>query len=63
MCWHVYASNGEDWELFKDLGRMEPEHYISLNDNASPMVHLPRKIPIGLCEKLEKELDSMEKLV
>ena len=48
-------------ELFKDLGRMEPEHHIKLNDNASPIAHPPRKIPIGICEKLKKELDSMEK--
>ena len=46
-------------ELFKGLGRME--HHIKLNDNASPIVHPPRKIPIGLCKKLNKELDSMGK--
>ena len=39
---------------------MEPEHHIKLNDNAAPIVHPPRKIPIGLCEKLKKELRSME---
>ena len=48
-------------ELFKGSGRMEPEHQIKLNDNASPIVHAPRKIPIGLPGKLKKELDSMEK--
>ena len=48
-------------ELFKGLGRMDPEHHIKLNDNESPIVHLPKKIPIGLREKLKKELDSMDK--
>ena len=32
---------------------MEPEHHIKLNDNASPIVHPPRKIPIDLGEKLK----------
>ena len=40
-------------EFFKGLGRMEPEHHIKLNDNASPIVHPSRKIPIGLGEKLK----------
>ena len=46
-------------KLFKGLGRLEPEHHIKLNDNASPIVHPLRKIPIGLREKLKKELNSM----
>ena len=40
---------------------MEPEHCIKLNDNASPIVHPQKKIPIGLWEKLKKEFESMEK--
>ena len=36
-------------ELLKGLGRMEPETHIRLNGNASPILHPPRKIPIGLC--------------
>ena len=48
-------------KLFNGLGRMEPEHHIKLNDEVSPKVHPPRKIPMGLREKLKKELDSMEK--
>lgn len=48
-------------ELFKGLGGVEPEHHIKLNGNASPVIHPPMKISIGLHGKLKKELDSMEK--
>ena len=48
-------------ELFKGLGRTKPEHHIKLNDNNSPIVPPPRKILIGLHEKLKKEWDCMEK--
>ena len=46
--------------LFKGLGIMEPEHHIKLNVNITPVVHPPRKIPVGLRDQLKKELDSME---
>ena len=47
--------------FFKGLRRMEPEHHIKLNGDVSPIVYPPRKVPIGLCEKLKEELDSTEK--
>ena len=47
-------------DLFKGLGRMEPEHHIKLNDNTVPIVHPPRKIPIGLCENLKKRIGQHE---
>ena len=46
--------------LFNGLGIMEPEHHIKLNVNTTPVVHPPRKIPVGLRDQLKKELDSME---
>ena len=47
--------------LFKGLGKMEPEHPIKLKDDISPKVHLPRKIPANLLEKIKEELGNMEK--
>ena len=46
--------------LFKGFRIMEPEHHITLNVNATPVVHPPRKIPMGLRDQLKKELDSMD---
>ena len=48
-------------KLFKSLESMIPELHIKLNDNTSPIVLPSWKIPIGLLEKLKKELDNMEK--
>ena len=48
-------------ELFKGLGKIEPEHHIKLNDNPSTIVHPPMKIPIGLHEKVKKEFENIEK--
>ena len=31
--------------IFKGLGKMEPEHHIKLKEDISPKVHPPRKIP------------------
>ena len=48
--------------LFKGLGKMEPEHHIKLKEKISPKVHPPRKIPASLWEgEIKEELDNMEK--
>ena len=39
--------------LFKGLGIMELEHHIKLNVDATPVVHPPRKIPMGLRDQKE----------
>ena len=39
--------------LFKGLGIMEPEHHMKLNVNATPVVHPPRKITMGLRDQKE----------
>ena len=49
--------------LFKGLGNMEPEHHIKLNEDISPNVHPPRKIPASLREKIKEELANMEKFL
>ena len=45
-----------------DLGKLEPEHHIRLQEDMPPVVHPPRKIPAGLRDKLKDELDRMEKM-
>ena len=47
--------------LFKGLGKIEPEHHIKLKKDISPKVHPPRKIPASLQQKIKEELDNMEK--
>ena len=47
--------------LFKGVGKIEPEHHIKLKKDISPEVHPPRKIPASLQQKIKEELDNMEK--
>ena len=51
---HMYPT------LFKGLGIMELGHHVKLNVDTTPVVHPPKKIPMGLRDQLKKELDSME---
>ena len=48
-------------EVFTGLGKLSPEHHISLREDAEPVIHPPRKIPVTLRNKLKKESDEMEK--
>ena len=41
-------------DKFKDF-----EYHITLEDNAKPVIYPPRKIPLALQPKLDKELDEM----
>ena len=47
--------------LFKGLGKIEPEHHIKLKEDISPKVHPPRKKPASLREKVKEEMNNMEK--
>ena len=47
-------------EIFDGVGLFSGECEIHLKENATPVVHPPRRVPIALCEKLKAELDNME---
>ena len=47
--------------VFKGLGKLEPEHHIEIKEDSTPVIHASRKIPATLREKVKKELDEMEK--
>ena len=47
-------------EVFTGIGRLEPPYHIQLEENATPVIHAPRKIPVSLRSKVRKELDEME---
>jgi len=50
---HTYA------DVFEGIGRLPGECEIRIKDNAIPIVHPPRKVPIAIREKLKSELDRM----
>ena len=47
-------------ECISGIGKFKDcEYHITLEDNAIPVIHPPRKIPLALQPKLDKELDEM----
>lgn len=48
--------------MFEGLGSFPRVHKIQLKPNVNPVIHPPRKVPIALRDKLEKELERMESL-
>ena len=48
-------------EIFNGLGKLTEEHHIHINENATLVIHPPKKIPVALQGRLKKELDTMEK--
>ena len=48
--------------VFKQgVGRLAGEYHIRLKDNANPVQHAPRRVPVALREQLKKTLDNMVK--
>ena len=48
-------------EIFNGLGKLTEEYHLHTNENATPVIHPPRKIPVALRDRLKKELDTMER--
>ena len=49
-------------DVFEGLGSFPGVHKIQLKPEVDPVIHPPRKVPIALRDKLEKELERMESL-
>ena len=50
-------------DVFQGLGCISDViHHIKLDENARPVVHPPRRVPITLRSRVKDELDSMEAL-
>ena len=46
--------------MFTGLGKLDPPYKMQLKDDATPVIHAPRKVLASLRDKLKKELDQME---
>ena len=49
-------------DSFGELGKLPKVHHITMKNNAVPMVHPPRRIPIAIQDKVKHELNRMVKL-
>ena len=46
--------------VFKGLGSLDGDYHMQIIGSVAPVVHLPRKAPFALKERLKAELDRME---
>ena len=46
--------------VFKGLGSLDGDYHMQISCSVAPVVHLPRKAPFALKERLKAELDRME---
>ena len=51
-----------DPSIFEGVGCLKDEIKLHINDEVTPVVHPPRKVPHTVLPKLKKELDRMESL-
>ncbi|XP_072182294.1 uncharacterized protein [Diadema setosum] len=49
-------------DRFEGIGKFPGEFHIDLKDDAQPVIHSPRRLPIHLKEELQGELNRMEEL-
>ena len=49
-------------DVFKGIGCLQVKHHIELKEEAYPVVHAPRQVPISLRNRVHKELNKLEKL-
>lgn len=48
-------------ELFKGTGCLNKPYHIKIRENATPVVHPARRVPVHIKEKLKESLESLEK--
>ncbi|XP_044750579.1 uncharacterized protein LOC123310930 [Coccinella septempunctata] len=51
----------ENSDLFAGLGCLKQQYHIKLNENVTPIVHPPRRIPIPILNKFRETLIDLEK--
>ena len=48
-------------DVFKGLGKAEEEYHINLHQNAKPVIHPPRKVPLTILPKLKETVNKLIK--
>lgn len=60
----THRATHTDWvkeyrEVFKGIGRLPGIHKIRLKENAEPVIHPARKVPVALRQRLREKIDSL----
>ena len=51
----------EHVDVFKRLGKIKGEYHINLHQNAKPVIHPPRKVPLTIFPTLKETLNKLIK--
>ena len=49
-------------DVFGEIGCVSGEHHIQIEENATPVIHPPRRVPYALMNNFKTELDRMKRL-
>ena len=49
-------------DVFEGTGKLQGKYHLELDENATPIVHPPRKVPVAIKERLRNELDRLTKM-
>jgi hypothetical protein len=49
-------------DVFESTGKLQGKYHLELDENATPIVHPPRKVPVGIKERLRNELERLTKM-
>ncbi|XP_063962569.1 uncharacterized protein K02A2.6-like [Lytechinus pictus] len=47
-------------DVFEGTGKLEGEYHMSVDEDVTPVIHPPRRVPVALQTKLKEELDRLE---
>ena len=49
-------------DVFEGTGKLQGKYHLKLDENATPIVHPPRKVPLAIKERLRNELERLTKM-
>jgi hypothetical protein len=49
-------------DVFEGTGKLQGKYHLELDENATPIVHPPRKVPVAIKERLRNELERLTKM-
>ena len=49
-------------DVFQGIGKLKGQYKLEIEENAKPVVHLPRRVPVALKGKLKRELERLQSL-
>ena len=48
--------------VFEGTGKLQGKYHLELDENATPIVYPPRKVPVAIKERLRNELERLTKM-